>query len=120
MPRPKIQKMVCRRPDFNNFHPGKMNENSLIIVMSLEEYEVIRLIDNKQLSQEECALQMQVSRPTVQLLYSSARKKISSMLVEGAMIKIEGGNYQICNDPNCEFMQGGCRCHGRGRNNPII
>ena len=116
MPRPKIQKMVCCRPEFTNFHPSNMNGDFEVIMMSVEEYEVIRLIDYQQLSQEECALQMKVSRPTVQLLYASARKKIGKMFVNGAMIKIEGGNYQICNEINCKFMHTGCRGRGHGRN----
>lgn len=110
MPRPKIKKMVCDGPKFNKFSPEKSGIKRNIIKMNVEEYEVIRLIDYENLTQEECALQMQVSRPTVQLLYSEARKKIASMLVNGDEIAITGGNYCLCENPDCDCGKKACRC----------
>ena len=41
---------------------------------------------------------MQVSRITVQALYSEARKKLARFLVEGNHLEIRGGNYCIDTD----------------------
>lgn len=66
------------------------------ILLTVEEYETIRLIDYMGLSQEECARQMDGSRATIQALYTEARKKLARFLVEGASLRIEGGNYILC------------------------
>lgn len=65
------------------------------MVMKVEEYECIRLIDYMACTQEECARQMGVSRATVQTLYAEARKKLARFLVEGLTLQIEGGDYFI-------------------------
>jgi len=65
------------------------------IVLALDEYEAVRLIDYAGLTQEACAEQMRVSRTTVTAIYESARRKLASMLVEGRRIEIAGGCYRI-------------------------
>lgn len=70
------------------------------VVMNVEEYECIRLIDYMGYNQADCARQMQVSRATVQTIYSEARKKIARFIVEGINLSIDGGDYELCNDYN--------------------
>jgi len=82
--------------------------------MSIDEYETIRLIDLEELTQEECASQMNIARTTVQGIYNSARKKIASSLVNGQFLKIEGGDYKLCDE--CDNSNNLCRrrthrCH---------
>jgi len=62
----------------------------------VDEYETLRLIDLEGLKQEECALRMNIARTTVQGIYNTARKKIAESLVNGKVLRIEGGNYEIC------------------------
>lgn len=106
MARPRKGRNVCHLPENNRFGPlgvgaGKKSEN---ILMTVEQYETIRLIDLEGLTQEECAKQMDIARTSVQRIYSQARKNLSKMLVNGDLIKIEGGNYVLCKDSSgkCE------------------
>lgn len=97
MPRPRKCKRVCCLPENNLFGPlDKMNIDSEIIVMTVDEYETIRLIDLEGLNQEECADRMNAARTTIQRVYYDARKKLAKSLVHGNRIRIEGGDYELC------------------------
>ena len=67
-------------------------------VLKLEEMEAIRLKDLEGLEQGECAERMEVSRPTFQRILLAAREKVADSLINGKMIRIEGGNFtrHIC------------------------
>ncbi|MFA7689118.1 MAG: DUF134 domain-containing protein [Bacilli bacterium] len=95
MPRPIKRRIICSEPKINIFGPPNYNRYQYIN-MNLEEYETIRLIDYKNLTQEECAELMGVARTTIQKIYDDARKKIADAIVNGKTIKIEGGNYTLC------------------------
>ena len=58
-----------------------------------EEYEALRLADYENLTQEEAAKKMNISRPTFTRLYDKARKSIAKAFVEGKAIIIRGGTY---------------------------
>ncbi len=58
-----------------------------------EEYEALRLADYENLTQEEAAKKMDISRPTFTRLYEKARKSIAKAFVEGKAIIIRGGTY---------------------------
>lgn len=96
MARPTKERKVCRLPEVSTFVPDGKNVGQPV-VLAIDEYETIRLIDNEGLSQEECATQLGVGRTTVQRIYDSARKKIAKALVAGCPIKIGGGKYCLCN-----------------------
>jgi predicted DNA-binding protein (UPF0251 family)/DNA-directed RNA polymerase subunit RPC12/RpoP len=65
------------------------------INLLLEEYESLRLADYDNLTQEEAAKKMNVSRPTFTRIYDRARKKIAMAFVENRSILIEGGNIEF-------------------------
>jgi len=111
MPRPRKCRKVCRMPVANTFAANSSKEES--VVLTVDEYECIRLVDYEGFSQEQCAEYMQVSRATAQLICDTARKKLASALVGGCTIRIEGGNYRLCDgkEPHCEC--GGCQKHGQ-------
>ena len=96
MPRPVKSRKVCHYPQIQAFHPLSDNENKDSIVLWVEEYEAIRLIDMEGFSQEQCSAFMQIARTTVQRIYETARQKIATALVEGRPLHIEGGDYTIC------------------------
>ena len=105
MPRPRKCKKVCCLPENSLFGPlDKMNIDSEIIVMTVDEYETIRLIDLEGLNQEECADRMNAARTTIQRIYYDARKKLAKSLVQGNRIRIEGGDYKLCEEVETQFQ----------------
>lgn len=94
MPRPQRCRRICREPDYHSFAPD--DSESGVIVLNLDEYEVIRLVDLEKQTHEECARTMEISRTTVTEIYESARFKIADALVNGKRLEIFGGNYKIC------------------------
>lgn len=110
MPRPRKWRKVCCMPGSTLYGPlNGFPDDSQLIIMSVEEYETIRLIDQEGLNQEECAEKMQVARATVQNIYKAARSKMAESLVNGRLLKIEGGDFQLYNDS--ERTLGCARCH---------
>lgn len=110
MPRPKKYRQVCCMPFVNKFVPVSEKGSGICVVMSVDEYETIRLIDYEGYSQEECSEYMNVARTTAQQIYNSARKKLSKVIVEGLPLKIEGGDYRLCDkyDIFCTCRKYGC------------
>lgn len=98
MPRPCKQRRVCMEPSCRRFGPKgiKTCGEEQKIPMTVDEFEVIRLIDLNGMKQEECAAQMQVARTTVQAIYESARKKLAQCLVNGKELNIDGGDIIVC------------------------
>ncbi len=95
MPRPQRCRRICHAPQIDTFCPRQC-QNEDPIYLTLDEYEVIRLVDLEQQTHEQCAAQMDISRSTVQEIYGSARSKIAACLVHGRKLVITGGNYRIC------------------------
>jgi predicted DNA-binding protein (UPF0251 family) len=117
MPRPRKWRKVCCLPESNLYGPLNWSDiENEIIMMTVEEYEAIRLIDLEGLTQEECAEKMQVARATVQNIYKDARSKIAESLVNGNLLKIEGGDYQLYSESERMHGCGRCRRNRCGRN----
>ncbi len=114
LPRPRKCRKVCELPQIREFHPTGGGPCAAAVIMTVDEYEAIRLIDQQGFSQEECSTYMQVARTTVQMIYNSARKKLAAVLVEGRPLRIEGGDYQICDGDEAYYGCGGCRRHRCG------
>ncbi|MBS7527216.1 DUF134 domain-containing protein [Fusibacter paucivorans] len=108
MARPRKGKIVCEMPKYARFGPkGQGYTGNANLVMTVEEYESIRLMDYEGMNQEESAKKMEIGRSTFQRIYDDARKKIAQSLVEGRTINIEGGDYKICENLG-ECRKGGC------------
>lgn len=113
MPRPRKWRNVCCLPEANFHGPLEVSKRKEEIIMTVEEYESIRLIDFEGLTQEECAGQMNVARATVQKIYFDARKILAQSLVNGNVIHIQGGDYKLYDA--CNSTEDFHRCH-RHRN----
>ncbi len=116
MPRPRKQRHVCCMPGINEFMPvgGRRNAQD-VVLLTVDEYEAIRLIDHEGLSQEECSEHLNVARTTAQQIYATARKKIARALVEGLIIRIGGGDYHLCGGNHQSCGHAGCRRQKGGR-----
>ena len=105
MPRKVKCRKVCHYPQTLEFLPQNNNAEQEPIVLTVDEYEAIRLIDRRGMSQEQCAAFMQIARTTVQRIYETARKKLADFVVEGRPLRIEGGDFRLCNGSSK-----GCGC----------
>ena len=114
MPRPRKCRRVCSMPERRQFAPveGELAEEA--VVLTVDEYEAVRLIDKEKLTQEQCAGRMNVSRGTVQLIYDAARAKLAEALVEAKPLRIEGGDYRLCDGTGSHCGSEHCRRHRHG------
>jgi predicted DNA-binding protein (UPF0251 family) len=95
MARPRRKRCVSGMPEMEGFKPFGIPMRELSSVTLLyEEYEAIRLCDYVGLKQEEAAVKMGVSRPTLTRIYDKARKTVATAFAEGKAIMIEGGDYR--------------------------
>ncbi|MBW2986075.1 DUF134 domain-containing protein [Candidatus Woesearchaeota archaeon] len=96
MPRPRLCRRVRFMPGITHFKPAgvrlaKMPE----VILSMGEFEALRLCDFEEINQLEAAKKMKISQPTLQRTLASARKKVADALVNGKSIKIEGGSHKM-------------------------
>lgn len=103
MSRPTKCRRVCHFPENQGFVPVQDFEGKDPVILNVDEYEAIRLMDKEGLTQEQCSEFMQIGRTTVQRIYDNARKKLATALVEGAPIQIKEGDFRLCNgqDQTC-------------------
>ncbi len=137
MPRPRLCRIVGLQPNVTYFKPAGIRIVDLDeTVLTVDEFEAVRLKDLLGLEQEECAKKMGISQPTFHRLVLSARKKIADAIVNGKAIRIEGGNFKMlkskigkierrqgfggpamtCICPNCRYTEQktlGVPCAGR-------
>lgn len=113
MPRPKKWRKVCCLPENRSFGPvpgfGQTpREVTQPVIMTVDEYEAVRLIDLEGMNQEACAEKMRIARTTVQSIYAEARKKLADSLVNGKLLRIEGGDYELCDGNGTRCGMGAC------------
>jgi predicted DNA-binding protein (UPF0251 family) len=79
------------------------------VFLEYEEYEAIRLCDFERMNHFEASAVMNVSRPTLTRIYSTAREKMAEALVLGKQLIIEGGKvyfdseWYSCKSCKCIF-----------------
>ncbi len=106
MPRPCCRRRIAGSPKASAFKPVGLKMCEIEeVVMTLDEFEALRLADLDGMYQEEAAAQMRVSRPTFSRIIESARRKVADALVHGKALRIEGGSVTSTARPSC------CRFH---------
>lgn len=116
MPRPRKCRKVCCLPNNDGFVPVRGGEELTPIVLNMDEYESIRLIDREGFSQEQCGEYMRIARTTVQQIYAAARKKLADALVEGLPLRIEGGDFTLCSGNSAAY---GCKNCYQQKSHPM-
>ena len=141
MARPVRCRRICFEPKYSQFIPdgrapgesnGKKNEEQNKeqnkeqsreqVLLTLDEFETIRLIDHEKKTHEQCARQMAISRTTVTEIYERARGKIADCIVNGKTLCISGGNYVLCDGSawkscgkKCRKINHALKVQGAGR-----
>lgn len=96
MPRPRICRRVFCEPNITYFKPAGIRLSNLDeSILTVDEFEAVRLKDFESMEQSEAAEKMNISQPTFHRLLVEARKKIADAIVNGKAIKIHGGNYSV-------------------------
>ena len=110
MPRPPRCRRIFGEPQVDTYCPNGC-ENTEPIPLTLDEYEVIRLVDLEQQTHERCAAQMDISRSTVQEIYEGARRKIAACLAHGKPLHITGETTASAEDRRqlTAAVAAGCR-----------
>jgi uncharacterized protein len=99
MPRPVRNRKIVDPPKMNGFKPvGMPLCKTKPVKLQFDEFESFKLVEYENLSQEQAALKMEISRPTLTRIYNSALKKIAKAFVEGLAIEIVGGNVEFEKD----------------------
>jgi predicted DNA-binding protein (UPF0251 family) len=125
MPRPKHPRRIAAEPIANEFRPKGIRTRQAIM-LSLEEFEAIRLIDYEKMDQSQTAKIMSVSRHTVGRVLKAARGKLARAIVEALPLKVAGGCYQfhsgrgMGNGRGCQRRRGEKRGRGMGSSNKMF
>ena len=108
MARPKCCRRIAGEPARNIFKPVGIPLTDLEeIILTMDEFEAIRLADLEGLYHSQAALQMRVSRQTFGRIISSARNKVARALAGGYALHIEGGVVEKAQAKSFECGQ----CH---------
>jgi predicted DNA-binding protein (UPF0251 family) len=91
--RPKKYRIVRLDPRISQFSPRGKPGRPEEITLSRDELEAARLADLVSLNQKEAAKSMRISQQTFSRILKRARKAIADGLVNGKIIKIQGGYY---------------------------
>ncbi len=92
--RPRKPRLVSAYPTITAFVPQGINVTGES-VLTVDEFEAIRLSDFEHLDQEGGAAMMGVSRHTFGRLLARGRSIVADAMVTGKVLKIEGGSYEL-------------------------
>lgn len=98
MARPKRLRRLAFAPPAHSFLPaGEDNypTQKEIVILTMDEFEALRLADLECNSQEEAAKKMGISRATFGRIVESGRSKVARVLVHGCRIEIAGGAFMF-------------------------
>ena len=117
--RPRKKRIISKKPESFKFSPRGRRGKPDSVVLTLEEFEAVRLADYQSRKHTEAAASMNISRQTFGNIIVSAHKKIADTLVNSKALRIEGGvvkmmeRHFVCHDCKNEWSlpYGGGRPH---------
>lgn len=95
MPRPQRKRTIYQLPECRKFTADHANGE---VILTLDELEAIRLMDQEGLDQAQCGERLHVGRTTAQNIIRRAHRKVADALVNGMSIRIDGGNVDYSDD----------------------
>ncbi|MGA2491430.1 MAG: DUF134 domain-containing protein [Roseiarcus sp.] len=96
MARPRLCRRVDGMPKATYFKPRAIPLRDLSeACLSVEGYEAIRLADLEELTMENAASRMGVSRHTFGRILAEGRKAVADALVHGRALRIAGGDFEV-------------------------
>ncbi|MEJ2116883.1 MAG: DUF134 domain-containing protein [Alphaproteobacteria bacterium] len=94
MVRPRKCRRISVTPASRFYKPqGAPMRQLRVVTIKDEELEALSLADAQGLDQESAAALMNISRSTFSRILATARKSVATALINGAALKIEGGDY---------------------------
>jgi len=93
--RPKKYRIVRVDPRISQFSPRGKPGRPDEIDLAMDEFEALRLADFMGLEQKKAAESMHISQQTFSRILKRAHKAIADAIVQGKIIKIQGGHYVI-------------------------
>ncbi|MFA4842335.1 MAG: DUF134 domain-containing protein [Candidatus Omnitrophota bacterium] len=93
--RPKKYRIVAADPRISQFSPRGKPGRPDEVELSMDEFEALRLADYMGFAQKEAARHMRISQQTFSRILKRAHRQVSDCLVNGKIIKIQGGAYVI-------------------------
>ena len=94
MPRPRKYRHVCHFPQTLAFSPDGNTEGMRPVILSIDEYEAIRLIDREGFSQEQCAA-MTAVRGRLEELRSREGEKCRENCRLCRVLSLSGGGFLV-------------------------
>lgn len=100
MARPKRCRRIADLPGVTVFEPAGVPARSLVeIVLTVDEFEALRLADYEGLYQKQAAERMGISRPTFGRIVEAARRKVAQGAGRGRCSEDRGGRGRNAPDP---------------------
>ena len=93
--RPKKYRIVRYDPKISLFSPRGKPGRPEEIILNMDQFEAIRLIDYMEKTQKEAANSMHISQQTLSRVLKKARKTLADAVILGKIIRIKGGYYAL-------------------------
>lgn len=95
--RPPKYRIVSKEPKISQFSPRGRAGRPDEVELKIDQFEALRLADFEGLNQKEAAKTMHISQQTFSRILSKARKTVAEGIIQGKIIRVQGGKYVIRN-----------------------
>ena len=100
--RPRKLRYIQKLPKISHFSPRGKPGRPDEVVLSIDQFEALKLADYQNLDQTTGAQIMKISRPSFGRILREARKTIADALVNGKIIRVSGGCILVSDQSNSQ------------------